>query len=248
MKALKFKEYDIVGEDTLSVISEAHNFNAWMYETIKPFCKGRVLEIGSGIGNISAYFLNDKFPIFLTDIRSSYCANLDKKFISVPCFLGIEVMDLTDPKFDEKFAHHHGAYDTVFALNVVEHILEDQIAVKNCYKLLNDGGHLIILVPSYKKLYNNFDKELGHFRRYTKSSLSNLFLVNNFKVTHKQYFNFIGIFGWFVTGTILKKETIPAGQMKLYNSLVPLFKIFDKLIFNSAGLSTIVVGKKILQN
>lgn len=243
-KEIQFKEEDFVGQATLDVIAEANKFNKWMYNTIKPFCKGKILEIGSGIGNISNFFMQDNFEIMLTDIRKGYCSKLEAEYSPNPSFLGVEEMDLTDDNFDIKFDKHLRQYDTVFALNVVEHIYDDTLALKNCYKLLNNGGQLIILVPSYQKLYNTFDKELGHYRRYTKATLSSIFLKNDFKIIHKQYFNFIGIFGWFVTGNILKRKTIPKGQMKLYNLLVPIFKIFDKLIFNSIGLSTIIVGKK----
>ena len=241
---IKFEEEDLVGESTLDVIAKADKFNMWMYQTIKPYCKGKVLEIGSGIGNISSFFMEDDFKLMLTDIRQGYCTKLENTFNGNPNFLGTEVMDLTDADFDSKFQSHLGQYDTVFALNVVEHIYDDTLALKNCRKLLSDNGHLIILVPSYQKLYNNFDKELGHYRRYTKASLSHVFLNNHFKIIHKQYFNFMGIFGWYVTGNLLKKDSIPGDQMALYNSLVPIFKIIDKLIFNGVGLSTIIVGKK----
>lgn len=245
---IEFEEHDLIGETTLDVIAKANKFNKWMYNTIKPFCKGKILEIGSGVGNISTFFLEDNFELMLTDIRKEYCLKLTTTYSLNSNFLGVEVMDLTDHSFDKKFAKHFGEYDTVFALNVVEHIYDDTLAIRNCHKLLKDDGQLIILVPSYQKLYNIFDKELGHYRRYTKLSLSKIFLKNELKIIHKQYFNFIGIFGWYVTGNILKKEAIPEGQMKLYNTLVPIFKIFDKLIFNIVGLSTIIVGKKTHEN
>ena len=244
IKEVKFEEKDLIGKSTLEVISKADKFNRWMYNVIKPHCKGKILEIGSGIGNISSFVMEDGFELMLTDIRTGYCETLTQTFNKNPFFLGAEVMDLTDEDFNQKFATHIGQFDTVFALNVVEHIYDDVLALKNCHKLLKNRGQLIVLVPSYQKLYNGFDKELGHYRRYTKSSLTRVFLQNNFEIKHKQHFNFMGIFGWYFTGSILKKETIPGGQMKLYNIFVPLFKIIDKIIFNKAGLSTIVVGKK----
>ncbi|MBR9915900.1 MAG: class I SAM-dependent methyltransferase [Algicola sp.] len=247
-EALKFEEQDEVGASTLEVIAKADKFNQWMYQAIKPYCRGKVLEIGSGIGNISRFFMQDQFEILLTDIRKGYCKTLETNFKQHPCFLGTEVMDLTDPNFDQKFAQHLGQYDTVFALNVIEHIYDDVLAVANCKKLLKQGGQLIVLVPSYQKLYNGFDKELGHYRRYTIPLLREVFQKNHFKIIHKQYFNFIGIFGWYVTGSLLKKETIPSGQMALYNTFVPIFKVIDKVLLNLAGLSTIVVGKKTRSN
>ena len=59
------KEIDLEGLETLSVIEKANKFNKWMYETIKPYSKGRILEIGCGIGNISEFFINDNFDIVL---------------------------------------------------------------------------------------------------------------------------------------------------------------------------------------
>ena len=66
------KEIDIEGLETLNVIEKANKFNKWMYETIKPYSKGRILEIGCGIGNISEFFINDNFDIVLSDLRDNY--------------------------------------------------------------------------------------------------------------------------------------------------------------------------------
>lgn len=235
---------DLTGEATLDVIAGADKFNRWMYQTIKPFCSGRMFEIGSGIGNISRFFIEDQQQIVLSDFREEYCNHLSSRFGNSSCVMGIEVLDLTDPAFDSKFARYFGEFDTVFALNVVEHISDDALALNNCYKLLAKGGQAVILVPSYQKLYNRLDRELGHYRRYTKSTLSMAFSRTDFRVVHKQYFNFTGILGWYFSGAILKKKMIPGNQMKLYNALIPVIKILDKVILKRAGLSTIVVGRK----
>ena len=244
MKAFDYKEIDEEGSDILDVISKADKFNSWMYETIKPFCKGKVLEIGSGIGNISQYFLRDNQHIMLSDIREFYCDKLSKKYKSSGSLLGVSLMDLTHPDFDNQYREHLGFFDTVFALNVVEHIKEDQVAIDNCYKLLKKDGHLIILVPSYQFLYNSFDEALEHYRRYTTPKLKNIFLNTGFQILNTQYFNAVGILGWFISGKLQKNKSIPEGQMSLYNSLVPIIRIVDKVVFNKLGLSTIVVGKK----
>ncbi len=241
---LEFQEVDEIGEGTLDVIAEADRFNTWMYKTISRHATGKTLEIGSGIGNISQYFLNDGHQLMVTDIREGYCEKLKEKFARHDSYLGVLNMNLTDSDFEQEFADQLGQFDTVFALNVVEHIEDDQLALANAKKLLRKGGRAIILVPSYQALYNGFDTELGHFRRYTKSSLSKVFEANGFQIIHKQYFNFIGMFGWFVSGRILGNTQIPEGQMGLFNTLVPIFKIIDAAILSSAGLSTIVVGEK----
>ena len=244
MKEFAFKPFDTEGEDTLNTIALADHLNSWMYNSIKPFCQGKILEIGSGVGNISEYFLNDKAEILLTDIREGYCASLRDKFNGSNTLLGIETLNLVDADFDKKFSIHLGCYDSVFALNVVEHIFDDQLAVSNCYKLLKPGGRLVVLVPAYQWLYNNFDAELEHYRRYTRKRLESIFLKSSFSIYHSQYFNAAGIAGWFVSGKLQHHRIIPAGQIRLYNKLVGVFRLFDKLILNSFGLSVITVGKK----
>ncbi len=235
---------DKVGENTLNVIGEAYQFNKWMFETILPFSKGKILEIGSGLGNISTFFLENKNEILLTDLRTEYCTLLQHKFSSKPNLLGVDQLNLIHPDFDTIYSAHLEKYDTVFALNVIEHIKDDNLAISNCKKLLKTNGHLIILVPSYQKLYNRFDEELGHFRRYTQKSLLELFLKNHFSVVHTQYFNLIGIAGWYVSGSLMKKESIPSNQMKVYDKLVPVWRVLDNLVQNKIGLSTIIIGRK----
>lgn len=244
MKEIEFKEVDQVGGETLDVISDADKFNRWTYDTIRPFCKGNILEIGSGLGNISQFFLEGGASILLSDVREGYCAELKQKFKDYPNLQGVDLIDLVDPAFDEKFKGLFESFDTIFSLNVVEHIYDDNLAIENAKKMLKKDGHLIILVPSYQRLYNGLDKELDHYRRYNKKTLSALFENNSLKIINRQYFNFMGIFAWFISGKLQQNETIPGGQMKLYNTFVPIFKWIDRIIFRLAGLSTIVVGKK----
>ncbi len=239
-----YKTIDKEGFETLDVISEADNFNDWMYNTIKPYCKGKILEIGSGLGNISSYFIKDNFNIFLTDIRDNYCDELKRKFSTNKNVIGIENIDLVDPDFDTKYAQHLNSFDTVFALNVIEHIEDDTLAIKNCKKLLSKGGRLIILVPAYQKLYNTFDKELYHYRRYTSKQMENIFSKNEITIKKSFYFNFLGIFGWYISGKMMHKKIIPKSQMNFYNKIVFIAKILDIISLKKIGLSSIVIGEK----
>jgi 2-polyprenyl-3-methyl-5-hydroxy-6-metoxy-1,4-benzoquinol methylase len=239
-----YKEMDDEGLDTLNVIAAADKFNHWMYSTIQPFLKGEVLEIGGGIGNITQFVLRDGFQLTTSDIRDLYCSVLQDKFASDPNLRAVVKIDIVHPDFDQVYKNLLDKFDSIFALNIVEHVENDALAVQNCKKLLRTNGNLIILVPAYQMLYNRFDRELEHFRRYTRKSLEQLFVDAGLRIRKTQYFNFAGIAGWWFTGRILHKKTIPEGQMQLYNRLVPLFKIVDRLVFSKAGLSVICFGTK----
>lgn len=234
---------DEVGLSTLLNISEADKLNTWMFESVRAYMKGKTLEIGSGIGNLSSVFVKHSMPLYLSDYSEEYCRYLKKKFTSEPLVKDIFKMDLVDKDFETTHAGILGTFDTVFAFNVVEHIDDDQQAVANCYKLLAPGGHLILLMPAYQTLYNKFDKELGHYRRHTRSSMKAL-LSKQFDVLKTWHFNLAGILGWFVFGTLLRGENITKGQMNAYEKFVPLFRLADRITFNKIGLSVIGVGKK----
>ena len=236
---------DEVGLSTLNTLSAAQSFNKWMAGTIDPWCNGEILEIGGGIGNLSLYFLEKRKHLTITELKEEYCQVLRNRLKDYPSLRGILEMDIADLRFDEKFGHLFGKFDSVFALNVIEHIEERDQAGRNCRKLLKPWGTLVLLVPAFQDLYNRFDRELGHFLRFTQGHLSDLFEQNGFRVSHRQYFNAAGIAGWWFTGTILKRKMIPGGSMKVYNFLVPLFRILDYFTHKFVGLSVIQTGIKI---
>lgn len=237
-----FPELDEVGIETLDAISFAPRFNRWMYETIKDYCSGEILEIGSGIGNISAHFIQEGASIHLSDIRDNYIDILKNTFGQSA--KSILKMDIAAPDFDTRYADLFESYDSIFALNVVEHIKDDALAIRNCRKLLKKGGQLTILVPAYQNLYNSFDTALEHYRRYTKKSLNNLF-TDGFEITKSRYFNAFGMLGWVVSGSILKKKTIAKSEMQLYDKLLFVAKTVDFLCMNKIGLSVISSARKV---
>jgi SAM-dependent methyltransferase len=239
----QFKEHDAEGLETLQAIKEADAFNRWMYDQIAPFIESPVLEIGSGIGNISKCCLEDGHSLVMTDIRYEYIEFLKENFSKE----GQEViqLDLVEEDFDEKFKSYFGKFKTVFALNVIEHIENDSLAIQNASKLLCTGGKLIILVPAHAILYNKIDSNLFHFKRYGFNDLSKLMQTSPLKLESIKGFNGLGIAAWVYGGLFSKKGVIAGGDMKLYNRLVPIAKWIDRITFFKIGLSLIAVSRKV---
>jgi SAM-dependent methyltransferase len=235
---------DSVGLHTLEVIAKADRFNQWMYEQFKHLLKGEILEIGSGIGNISQLVIEEGRSITLSDYNDEYCESLRKKFSQYSNVREVIRIDLLDPDFENKYSIYKENFDSIFLLNVIEHIENDLIAVKNCDSLLKPGGHLILLAPAYPWLYCTFDKQLGHYRRYSLKQLKDLLKKGKFTILKGDYFNFTGIVGWFLFGKIMNKKMLGSGEMSAFNKIVPLAKAVDKILGRSIGLSIIVTGIK----
>ena len=236
---------DPVGLHTLEVIAKADRFNRWMYDQFKHRLKGEILEIGSGIGNISKLVIQEGHFITLSDYNEEYCESLKKNFSQNKNVREIISIDLLHIDFENKYAAYKKKFDSIFLLNVLEHIEDDVMAIKNCSFLLNEEGHLILLAPAYSWLYSSFDKQLGHFRRYSLSSLKELLRKEKFSILSGSYFNLTGMAGWFLFGKILKHKMLSSGEISAFNKIVPIAKFFDKLVGRKVGLSIIVTGIKI---
>jgi 2-polyprenyl-3-methyl-5-hydroxy-6-metoxy-1,4-benzoquinol methylase len=240
----KKEKNDVIGLHTLKVIAKAERFNRWMYDQIKDNLKGEILEIGSGIGNISKLVIESNHFITLSDYNKEYCHILKENFSTNKNVREVIQIDLLDPGFEKKYASFKEKFDSIFLLNVIEHIEDDKLSIKNCRYLLKPGGHLILLAPAYSWLYGTFDEQLGHYRRYTVKTLTELLEEKKFKILSGSYFNVTGIAGWLLFGKIFRRSKIGKGEMAAFNSIVPFAKLTDKLLARKAGLSIIITGIK----
>lgn len=235
---------DPVGMHTLEVIAHADHFNKWVYSIISPYLKGDVLEIGSGIGNISSLVISNGFTVMLSDYNSSYVELLQKRFSGNKNVKTILSIDLLHPGFENFYSHLKEQSDSIILSNVIEHIADDATALKNCRFLLRPGGHLVVIAPAYQWLYCRLDKQLGHFRRYSLRQMEDLVRGQHFDIAMKRHFNFAGIAGWLVSGKIFRSKMLQEGEMNLFNKIVPVVKWIDQLFLKKAGLSVIVTGIK----
>ncbi len=227
------------GPQTLEAIEGMDNFNAWMYEHFDPYVGNRILEVGSGIGNLTQFILNKELVV-ATDIEDAHLAILQKKFGDKPNvrILKADFMDDVAPVFTPL------AIDTIMCSNVLEHIKDDRKALENMYNLLVPGGHVVLLVPAFMWLYGSLDENLLHHRRYTRDELVEKFTTAGFSVRKTMWMNMFGIPGWFLNARIRKVATLPPSQLRLYDKLVPVFRTVEKLTGPPVGQSIIVIGRK----
>jgi ubiquinone/menaquinone biosynthesis C-methylase UbiE len=60
------------------------------------------------------------------------------------------------------------------ALDVLEHVERDDIALSELLRVTKSGGHLILNVPAMPSLWSDWDVALGHYRRYTLETFNTL--------------------------------------------------------------------------
>ncbi len=232
-------KYSDPGKVTLDAMEQAPKFNRWMYESVKPWLGRRVAELGVGRGNLSRH-IKEHEHVFLTDYRTDYLESLQEKWRHHP-HLTIGKLDMTAPGDFEQLRNF--APESVVFLNVLEHIEDDRAVLSNLFATVPDGCRIVVLVPFNPKLYSEFDKALGHFRRYAAGELENKMQDAGFAVEHQFYFNKVGVIAWYVANTLGRQGALKPWQLRLYNLLTPIFRVLDRIL-PMAGLSTVVIGRK----
>lgn len=226
------------GTEVLEVLEGARNYNAWIASAIEPHLIDPILEIGSGIGNISEYFL--KRDLTVSDIDGALVERFRINHSKVKN-IKFRTLDIENEPRDV----FRNAYKSIFAVNVLEHIEDDEKALKNMFRLLAKKGKLILLVPAKEKAYTDLDKKLGHFRRYEKNDLRSKVVRAGFEIDELYFFNFVGLFSWIIR----EKVDNSSGDLKpthvaIFDKIVPVLRFIEKRSRPFLGISLIVVATK----
>jgi glycosyltransferase involved in cell wall biosynthesis len=229
-----------VGAITLRRMSRLASYNAWLDQRFRHYLGARVLEVGSGVGNQTRYFI-DRERVIASDVEPHYMRELTAKFcdrsnVRVASFrfplTGIAVDDLTRERID-----------SIVCLNVLEHIEDDRNTLADFAKVLSTGGHLILLVPSLPALYGTLDIHLNHFRRYDRAGLQKKVTDAGFVIDEMRYLNRPGVFGWWLNSRVLRRRVLPRGQLAAFRWIQPLLKLEEKHP-PSFGMSLLVLARK----
>ena len=82
-----------------------------------------------------------------------------------------------------------GSFDMVFALDVIEHLDDDEVGLREFSRVLKPGGKLVVTVPAYQFLWSQHDEALHHRRRYTRSQLLRVLKSTGFHIQRASYYN-----------------------------------------------------------
>lgn len=225
------------GKD-LHAMSFAVNYHQWILEEFCVYLGKDVAEVGAGSGTFSELILEYVNHLVVFEPSDNMYPILQARFSQNT---QVDTVHSTLCNECTRFQH---AFDSMLYVNVLEHIEDDQQELAYMYQTLRHGGYALIFVPALPCLYSNFDRNLGHFRRYRKKSLVRMAEQSGFQIQKARYFDIAGVIPWYINFVLLQ-QTITAGKVLFYDKwIVPIMRRIERVLPPPVGKNLLVVMKK----
>jgi SAM-dependent methyltransferase len=202
----------------LADIANARNYNDWLFERARPYLGRRVLDAGAGIGTFTTLAAAAGAQVTALEPDPAFAARLRE-------LEGVSVVEAPA----EAIPFGLGEFDSILCLNVLEHVRDDEAALRGFYDSLRPGGALLLLVPAHPWLYGGYDRAAGHERRYGAPGLRARLEAAGFDVESLRHVNPLGGLGWLVRVRLRRGGEWPSGSFRTFDRLVPALKHLDRV-------------------
>jgi hypothetical protein len=225
-KPLDFEEsFGAAGD--LERLGTADRFFGWTIDHFKPYLKGRVLEVGAGLGTITRKLVAADESLSVVALEPAL--NLfDQLRAYASVTPQVTASSLTCAEF---LGGGGGGFDVILYLNVLEHIEHDVAELRTAASGLVPGGHVLVFGPAMGWLYSDLDYNAGHYRRYTVTSLRRAAVEAGLEVVQIKYLDMLGVLPYWLVYRVMRRQTISGSSMWAYDKvLVPLSRFLQRIL------------------
>ena len=218
----------------LDALALARNYQRWVFESVRPYLGRRILEVGSGIGNMSQWLPAGELLV-LTETDPSLVTLLRER---APAYFGGRLPNVHVRELDAgaplgAFAQYE--LDTIVSFNVLEHIEDDRAALARFAGVLRSSRaparRLISFVPAQSWALSDLDRHYGHFRRYSGGRIREVSREIAPEATLTlTAFNALGLVGWVWNTTILRRTKIDARSVRAYDVICRYTRTADDFL------------------
>jgi SAM-dependent methyltransferase len=222
--------------NTLESLTAARNYHRWLTELAEPYLGKRPIELGSGLGDYAQTWLDSGTPeITVTELDAGRLSMLRHRFDG-DSRVTVTSLDVLNPP--------RGEYSSLVAFNVLEHIDDHVRALSAAHSVLAPGGAVIMFVPAFPFAMGDFDRKVGHFRRYTKRTLRECYRAAGLDIEQLRYVNAPGLPTWFLAVRLLRMTPGDSLLLRLWDRFVtPVARAIERRIAPPFGQSVFAVGR-----
>lgn len=225
----------------LEIFSKAQNWKRYFKSVIAPHFGSRVLEVGAGIGATTAILCDgtqsewvclEPDSALLDDVRTKIGDG------GLPPCCTPKVGTVQGLLENDRF-------DSIIYIDVLEHIDADADELDAALRHLKRGGKLVVLSPAWQFLYSPFDRQIGHFRRYTKDSIRAI-TPQGARITLLKYLDAVGLFTS-LANRIFLRQSMPTQEQILFwdRNLVPISRFVDRVVNYAFGRSIVCIWERV---
>ena len=234
-----------VGKD-LEAMSFAVNYHRWILASFAPYLGTRVVEVGAGTGSFSELLL-ERRPESLSLVEPSAAMfaqlseNVQQRFGAVDCRLYNETFDHVAAQIRSRQQP-----DSIVYVNVLEHTADDENEIRVIGETLGPRGRVFIFVPALSWLYGSFDREINHYRRYSRGDLESKCRAAGFRILASRYFDLLGVLPWWVKYRVLQSNKLEPGAVRFYDRrIVPVARKLESMVAPPLGKNLLLVAEKL---
>ena len=212
----------------------------WIADLVIPYLGASALEVGSGHGAVTQYLARGR-QFVATDLSDSCLRALHSRFADWPN-VKVRRMDLREVDITETF-------DSTVIINLLEHIYDDAGALGTLRDRLNPGGNCVIYVPALNGLYGAYDRDVGHYRRYSKRRLAGVVREAGLRPVTLRYVNICAIPAWVLfSSKWLDRDNVQSvgRSLELWDRVgVPLTRAIERRVSPPLGLNLFCVARRV---
>lgn len=234
-------DHEVLGDSPLQTaaledLTSAVNYRSWLTSLALPYLGPDPLEIGSGNGDYATEWLDAGLPsITVSELESSRLDTLRERFAD-DARVTVRRIDAT--------AVDGGPYSAVVAFNVLEHIPDHVAALRSAAAAVRPGGTIVMFVPAFPFAMSDFDRSLGHVRRYTRASLGAAFHDAGLEPEVLRYVNMPGLPAWFVGMRLLRMRPGAGPLLRVWDgAVVPTARAVERKVTPPFGQSVLAVAR-----
>jgi hypothetical protein len=226
----------VLQSQTLEEVGSAVKYHRWLCDLARPYLGDHPVELGSGLGDYAATWLEDGVPhLTLNERDPRRHAGLLERFRGDARATVVD-FDVYDPPGSK--------HSSFVAFNVLEHLDDHVSALRAAHRLVVPGGAVIMFVPAFEFAMSDFDRAVGHVRRYTKATLRGAYEAAGLRVERLHYVNAPGLLAWFVGMRLLKMTPGEGPLLKVWDgAVVPVARAVESRVRPPFGQSVFAVGR-----
>ena len=221
----------------LELFAEVTRWKAYWISRIRNYLGEEVLEVGAGIGTNTLLMCNERCRRWICTEPDAQLAKriaLALKDSKCQKYCTVITGTLKDIPPNEFF-------DTILFIDVLEHIQDDRGELLRASRHLRPRGTLIVLSPAHACLFSKLDQAVGHYRRYTKKTLTEI-APRHLKLLRLEYLDLVGVLASLSNRFLLRRHKPTKRQIRFWDSvMVPCSIILDPLVRHRFGKSILAV-------